>query len=133
MDQREEQKERRFSENKGKFSKIMGKCIYVIGIIGRWIYKLRSVILAIPVILGAVWLAVYNTRILPESVGILLMSSGEHKWVVARDIAVMGPLAVTALCLLMMFCSRRVLYPWIISIFSLVLPLLIWITNVFPA
>jgi len=34
---------------------------------------------------------------------------------------------------LMMWLSRRTIYPWIISIFTLVLPILIWITNVFPA
>jgi len=48
-------------------------------------------------------------------------------------VAVMGPLALTALCLVMVFCSKRVVYPWLISIFSLVIPIVIWITNVFPA
>ena len=52
---------------------------------------------------------------------------------VEKGIAVMGPLAVTAACLLLMFLSRRVVYPWLVSIFSLALPLLIYITNVFPA
>ena len=47
--------------------------------------------------------------------------------------AVMAPLIVTGVCLVMMWLSRRTIYPWIISIFSLVLPWLIWITNVFPA
>ena len=44
----------------------------------------------------------------------------------------MAPLVVTGVCLVMMWLSRRTIYPWIISIFSLVLPILIWITNVFP-
>ena len=43
------------------------------------------------------------------------------------------PLVITGVCLVMMFLSRRTIYPWLISIFSLVLPWLIWITNVFPA
>ena len=41
-------------------------------------------------------------------------------------------LAVTALCLLMMFISRRTIYPWLISIFSLVLPILLIVTNMLP-
>ena len=58
-----------------------------------WVFKLRSVGLAIPVAVAA----------------------------------------LTAVCLLLMFISKKVLYPWLISIFSLVLPILILITNIFPA
>ena len=42
------------------------------------------------------------------------------------------PVAITAVCLLMMFLSKKTLYPWLISVFSLVLPLVIWFSNVFP-
>ena len=101
--------------------------------INSWIYKLRSVILAIPVVIGAIMLAVQNMSRLPALVGLNLLESGEYQFMVARTVAVMGPMAVTALCLLMMFISRRVVYPWLISVFSLVLPYLIYITNVFPA
>ena len=51
---------------------------------------------------------------------------------ISRDLAVLGPLAVTGGCLLLMFCSRRTFYPWIISIFTLVLPILLYLTNVYP-
>ena len=76
-------------------------------------------------------LAVRNMAQLPEQVGINLQANGEYALVVSRGVAVMGPLAVTAVCLLMMFCSRRVTYPWLISLFSLVLPLLLVVTNLF--
>ncbi len=99
----------------------------------HWVYKLRSLLLAIPVVIASVVLAVQNMARLPESVGINLLATGEYQFMVSRNVAVMGPLAVTALCLLMMFCSRKVLYPWLISVFSLALPWLIWITNVFPS
>ena len=101
--------------------------------IAKIIYKLRSFFLSIPVIIAAVALAMRNTRILPNSVGINLLPTGDYQWMVARNVAVLGPMAITAVCLLMMFCSRRVVYPWLISIFSLAIPLLIWVTNVFPA
>lgn len=116
-----------------KTAEIFGKIAYVLRVIWKWVYNLRSVLLSIPVAIVAIKLAMQNADRLPEAVGIYLLSSGEYQWLVARNIAVMGPLAVTAACLFLMFCSRRVVYPWLISIFSLVLPLLIYITNVFPA
>lgn len=119
--------------NAQKVGEVFKKIGLVLGQIGKWIYKLRGVLLAIPVGVGAVMLAKRNMALLPEAVGINLLSNGEYQWMVNRNVAVMGPLAVTAVCVLLMFCSRRVLYPWLISVFTLVLPLLIWLTNVFPA
>lgn len=105
----------------------------VCSLITDWIIKLRKVILAIPVVIGAVYLAVMNANNLPETVGINLLENGEYAYLVSRSVAVFGPLAVTALCLLLMMCSRKTVYPWVISVFSLVLPLLILLTNNFPA
>lgn len=95
-------------------------------------YKLRSVLLSIPVAVAAIALAVRNIAKLPQQVGLNLLANGEYAMTVSRGVAVIGPLAVTAVCLLLMFCSRRVVYPWLISLFSLTLPLLILITNTFP-
>lgn len=101
--------------------------------IGIFIYRIRSVLMAAPVVYAAVRLAMYARENLPEQVGINLKETGEYAMLVARDTAIMGSLAVTALCLLMMFVSRRTIYPWLISIFSLVLPILLIVTNIFPA
>lgn len=101
--------------------------------IGLWIYRLRSVLLAIPVVAGALYLARECAKALPARVGLLILENGSYQWMVDRNTAILLPLMVTAVCLLMMFCSRKVIYPWLISLFSLVLPLLIYITNVFPA
>ena len=109
------------------------KVIYnVIVGIGKWIFRLRGVLMAVPVALVALRLAAWNMVKLPEEVGINLLATGEYQYLVSRGLAVIVPLLVTAACLLMMLFSRRTIYPWIISIFSLVLPLLIWVTNVFP-
>lgn len=99
----------------------------------KWAYRLRSVILAVPVAAGAVFLAIHNQARLPAKVGLNIQATGEYAEMVSKSIAVLGPLALTAVCLLMVFCSRKVLYPWLISLFSLVLPILIYITNVFPS
>ena len=101
--------------------------------IGIYIFKFRSVLMAAPVVYAAVRLAMYARENLPEQVGINLQESGEYAMIVGRETAIMGSLAVTAVCLLMMFVSRRTIYPWLISIFSLVLPILLIVTNIFPA
>lgn len=102
-------------------------------LVGSWAYKLRSILLAIPVVVAAITMAIQNMARLPAMVGINLLASGEYQFMVVKTVAVLGPLAVTALCLLLMFSSKKVLYPWLISVFSLILPWLLWVTNVFPA
>lgn len=104
----------------------------VLKVIGSWIYRLRKVLMAIPVIFTAIYLARYNMANLPAQVGIDLQTTGVYAQMISRDLAVLGPLAVTGGCLLLMFCSRRTFYPWIISIFTLVLPILLYLTNVYP-
>lgn len=103
----------------------------VFGTIFLWIYRLRGLLLAIPVIIAAWKLATFNMDYLPELVGLDLLSTGDFGWMVERSIAVYGPLCVTAGCLLLMLITRRTLYPWIISLFTLLLPLLILATNNF--
>ncbi len=96
-------------------------------------YHLRKLIMAVPVVYYALRLAAYNMKHLPEEVGINLLSSGEFAEMISRESAVMGPLLVTGACLALMFVSRKSVYPWIISIFTLVLPLLLLLTNNYPA
>lgn len=105
----------------------------VLQVIGLWLFRLRKIFMAIPVVYVAVRLAMYNMEHLPEQVGVDIQATGEFAQMISRDMAVYGPLAVTGVCLLLMFCSRRTVYPWIISIFSLVLPLLILVLNFFQA
>ena len=111
---------------------VLKKIGHVLGVIGKWIFRLRGFFMAIPVALAALYLAAQNMSRLPEEVGINLLPNGQYEYLISRGLAVMAPLVVTGVCLVMMWLSRRTIYPWIISIFSLVLPILIWITNVFP-
>ena len=94
-----------------------------------WIYKLRRFIMGVPVIFFALKLAISNAARLPEVVGLNIQASGEFARMVSRNTAVMGPLAMTGFCLLLVFCSRKPLLPWMISIFTLIIPVLIWMTN----
>lgn len=106
---------------------------YVIGQIFHWIFRLRKVFMAIPVVYYAIRIADYNMHNLPEQVGFNLQSTGEFAKMISLETAVYAPLLLTAGCLVLMFCSRRALYPWLISIFTLAIPILFLITNIYPA
>ena len=99
----------------------------------QWIYRLRSLFLAAPVALAALRIAAFNQENLPEVVGLDLQANGQYTYLFSREMVIFWPLVVTAGCLALMCLSRRVIYPWIISIFTLVIPILIYVTNVFPA
>lgn len=110
----------------------------------RYIFWFRGIIMAAPVAAASAVLAAMNMNRLPETVEItkialdtkaedalfgFLVTSTDY---VARDVAVYAPLLVTGICLLLMFCSKRKLYPWIISIFTLCLPLVLYLFNTYP-
>ena len=125
--------------NEGKpqtgFSKVkdvIGKINRVINLIGLWLFRLRKFVLAAPVVYYALKLAEYNRTHLPEQVGINLQSTGEFAQYISRNMAVMGPLALTGGCLVLMFCSRKAMYSWAISVFTLSLPLLLLLSNAYP-
>ena len=109
------------------------KMMCIIHHIGLWCYRLRGVIISIPVIGAALKLARVNYELLPDAVGIDLQTTGEFSRIVSKEVAVYGPLAVTALCLMMVLMSRKTAYPWLVSVMTLLIPLIILMTNVFPA
>lgn len=128
------------AEVKGTFSAavhgagtVWEKIKRVLGVIIMCIYRLRGVLLSIPVVIWALKLAKYNWTHLPEQVGINLQSSGEFAMMISREMAVMSPLVLTASCLVLTCASRKALYPWAVSIFTLALPILILISNQYPA
>ena len=123
----------KWNEVLGKIRPVSDAIWNVVYPVGMWIYRLRSLILAIPVVILAIWIARINFEMLPDLVGINLQNNGEYAYMVAKEVAVYGPMAITALWLLMVVMSKKTLYPWLISLFSLVLPFLILLTNVFPA
>ena len=105
----------------------------VIRILCLAVYRLRSVFLAIPVILVALRLAAYNSEHLPLLVGLNLQTTGEFAKTISRQTAVTFPLFLTGGCLVLTILSKKTLYPWLISVFSLVIPILLLVTNMYPA
>ena len=88
----------------------------VLSIAGLWIYRLRSLILGIPVGVAAVILALRNARSLPAQIALSIPKVEDGALVIVsqmldKNVAVMGPLAITALCILMMLSTHcAVLY-----------------------
>ena len=66
----------------------------VIRILCLAVYRLRSVFLAIPVILVALRLAAYNSEHLPLLVGLNLQTTGEFAKTISRQTAVTFPLFI---------------------------------------
>ena len=115
-----------------QFKTVVGKINSVIDIIALWLFRLRKIVLAAPVVYYALKLASYNMQHLPEQVGINLQVSGEFSQTISRQLAVIGPLGLTLACLLLMFCSRKAIYAWAVSVFTLALPLLLFFSNAYP-
>ena len=119
-------------KEKESTQKVIGffkKVGFVLALTAKWAYKLRSLVMSIPVFVCAGALAIRNARLLPDLVGVNMLASGEYQWYISRGAAVLIPFAVTVVCLLLMLISKKTLYPWLISLFSLVLPLVVWLTN----
>ena len=95
-----------------------------------WMFKLRSLALSIPVAVIAVILATQNMALLPTEIG---FGFGQDVLMVSKLFVVIGCLIITGTCLLMTVLSRRVIYPWIISLFSLLLPIILLLTTAFVA
>ncbi len=126
----------------GHFFAVLGSSLYKIGV---YMYRLRSLLLAAPVAAAALILGMNNMERLadtlevtkitynPEAADALFGFLELGTTTITRDAAVFGPAMITAACLVMMICSKRTLYPFLISVFSLCLPLVIWFFSVYPA
>ena len=103
------------------------------GAVIMFLYHARKLVMAVPVAICAFYLAYQNSIRLPTEVGIFLQNNGNFLRMTDRGTAVVFPLLVTLGCLVLMMFSRKAMYTWAISIFSLALPLLILFSNTFPA
>ena len=98
-------------ENKGIWKRIGTVSLKVL-------YRLRTVPVIVVIALIASGLATANLANLPE-----VMFIGSYE--LTRRMAVLAPATATALCLGMVLLSRRPVYPIVISIFTLGVPILL--------
>lgn len=117
----------------GPVGRVLSGTVNVLMIIWGFLVKLRKIFLAVPVALVALWLAQENMERLPETVGLNLQTDGTFALMMSRQWACILPILITLSCLVLMFISKRVLTPWVVSVITLILPIFIWVTNVFPA
>ena len=116
-----------------KVKTAVGKTNSVINFILVWLFRLRKFVMAAPIVYYALKIAEYNREHLPEQVGLNLQATDEFAQTISRNLAVMGPLGLTLGCLVLMFFSRKATYSWAIAAFSLALPILLLLSNVYPA
>lgn len=109
--------------------KVMRSIGHSLHVAWRFVFYFRKVFLAIPVIVFALIFAKQNMGLLPETVGLLLTTDGGFSLSITRQQAVIAPLLITAIPLVCMFLSRKVFYPWLISVVTLVVPFLLRYLN----
>lgn len=101
------------------------------------LFKLRRILLSIPVLLVALRLAADAMHRLPQTVyfGAAGVDADKNLLInsyhVSKEFAVYVPLGLTLFCLAMMFFSKKVVYPWVISIMTLLIPVSIMLANSF--
>jgi hypothetical protein len=113
------------------FGGVMRDVGEVFATIGKFLSKTKKIFLSVPVGWVAVMLAIYNQTNLPAVVGFDLQANGDFGIQIVRELAVFGPLMITGLCILLTVCSKRILTPWLVSVFSLALPVVILVMNTF--
>ena len=110
----------------------------------KFIWFFRGAVISVPVAAAALYIASQAREKLPEVVeithiiidpnaenplfGLFVMTSD----LITRDVAIFVPLVLTGFCIIMTILSKRTLYPWLISVFSLVLPIVIYALNTYP-
>ena len=94
-------------------------------------FKYRKILLAVPVVIAAIYLAMRGLAQLPDAVGVILNTQGMFSVSISKGTAVWGSFGITMLCVALMCLSRKVLYPWLVSWFSLALPILLMALNYF--
>ena len=109
------------------WEKLNGICAKVLDFT-KMTARYKKLILAVPVAASAVMLAIVNLFRLPGLVDLGILVNGEV-FEIEREVAVLGPLFLTGVCLLMLIISKRTLTPWMVSVISLLLPIVLLITN----
>lgn len=113
--------------------RVLAGTFNVLMAIWSYIVKLRKIFLSVPVALAALWLAKTNLERLPAQVGLDLQTDGSFALMISREWACWIPFLITLFCIVLMCCSKRVLTPWVVSVVTLILPVFVWFTNIFPA
>ena len=110
----------------------------------KYIFLFRGIIISAPLAAAAVIVATWGQKNLPEMVeithivldkdaegaifGLFAMTTET----ISRDVAVFAPLTLTGVCIVMTILSKRTLYPWLIGMLTLCLPIVMYLLNTYP-
>ena len=124
--------------------RIFGGVGHVLALIWKYIYMFRGILISVPVAIAAAVVASWGRKNLPEMVeithvlvdkdadgalfGLFVMTTEQ----ISRDVAIGVPLLLTAICLVFTILSKRTLYPWLISVLTLCLPIVMYLLNTYP-
>lgn len=110
----------------------------------RYVFWFRSVVLGAPLAGAAVIIATRSAARLPETVNYIKVTVDTEAanalfglFVMAQDTitrnqAVVIPMALTAVCIVLMIFSKRMLYPFVIGLMTLALPYIIYFFTIYP-
>ena len=116
----------------------------IFALLWKYIFMFRGILLVAPVAAAAVLVASWAQQALPEAVEIthlVLDRSAEgaifglfvmRNDLITRDVAIAVPLAMTVACMIFTIFSKRTLYPWLISLLTLTLPIVMYFLNTYP-
>ena len=116
----------------------------VLGKLWKYIFWFRSVVLGAPLATAAVILTAQNSNRLPDVLQITRVTIDPEseqalfgffvliQQYVSREVAVTVPLIATSACIVMMLFSKRVLYPFMIGLLTLLLPPVLYYFTIFP-
>ena len=128
------EKRQDFSKSNGgkKVKKFFRKVWKNVKKIAAKIFHYRAVFLALIVVACSLTMAAVSMFLLPAQVGIDLQIDGSYTFMLPKLLAVLFPVLITLISLVFVLISKRTLYPWLISLFTLALPAVILLTNIFP-
>ena len=110
----------------------------------RYVFWFRSIVLGAPLAGAAIIIATRSAQRLPETVNYIKFTLDTEaanalfglfvmtQETITRTQAVMIPLALTAVCIVLMILSKRMLYPFMIGLLTLALPYIIYFFTVYP-
>ena len=110
----------------------------------KYIFLFRGIIISAPLAAAAVIVAAWGRKNLPDMVEITHVALNReaegaifgmfvmNTEFISQDVAVYVPLTLTGICVVMTILSKRTLYPWLIGVLTLCLPIVMYLLNIYP-
>lgn len=110
----------------------------------KYIFMFRGILISAPVIVLGALMIVWARDNLPEMVEIthLVLDPEAENAIfgsfvmvtesISRDLAIGVPMALSGVCLACTILSKRTLYPWLMALLSMAMPVVIYLLNTHP-